>query len=421
LQVFPSGDVLSREGDEVAIATNTGAAERTAAGGAAARALYERHQASIYRYALSQLRSREDAEDAVQNTFLRAFRALDRGVVPQNEVAWLFKIAHNVCLSSKLAWLRRRRVETPRDLDDLTVAPMARESRRDELVGLEDALASLPPRLREALLLREWQGLSYAEIADRLDTSRSAVETLIFRARRALAAELEAPARRLRQALGIGPAFGWLRGLLTGGSAALKAAGVVAVVAGATIAAKPLYAPAHHSTPRLQPTGIVQQQQSTPSAPAAGATVSSPAPQRATRTAHHRGQTTTPTAPPTGGSASSPSSPSAPSAARPPAAAPSPSSSSASPTPALPKAPSVPGITPPPTPQLPSAPTVPSATLPTAPSLPPTPTVPSTTLPSTPSLPPTPTVPSLPSVPAAPSTPPLQSTPTVPAQTTPLP
>jgi RNA polymerase sigma-70 factor (ECF subfamily) len=206
----------------------------------AAQLLYERYYPNVYRYALSQLRSPQDAEDAAQNTFLRAFGALQKGAVPQNEVAWLFKIAHNVCATSKLAWLRRRRVETPRDLDALPLEPSSPETRRDELAGLEDALAAMPPRLREAFLLREWQGLSYLEIAERLDTSRSAVETLIFRARKMLAQQLEQPLQRVRQALGLGPLLSLLRGLLGDAPAAVKATGAIVIAAGTTVAAAPL-------------------------------------------------------------------------------------------------------------------------------------------------------------------------------------
>ena len=64
---------------------------------------------------------------------------------------------------------------------------------RDELIGIEDALASMPEQQRRAILLREWQGLSYREIAEELEVSQSAVETLIFRARRSLAQGLEQP------------------------------------------------------------------------------------------------------------------------------------------------------------------------------------------------------------------------------------
>jgi RNA polymerase sigma factor (sigma-70 family) len=215
-------------------------------GHAYAQALYGRYYPNVYRYALAQLRSTEDAEDAAQNTFLRAFAALQKGVVPESEAAWLFKIAHNVCASSKLAWLRRRRVESPRDLEELQVA---RPEADVDISGLDDALAAMPPRLREAFLLREWQGLSYAEIADRLDTSRSAVETLIFRARRHLAAEL----RKAQEALTLGPLAAWLRGLFSGGSGVVRGAGVVAlatgVVAAATVAPAAKQEPAPKHTP----------------------------------------------------------------------------------------------------------------------------------------------------------------------------
>ena len=205
----------------------------------AARLLYARYYPNVYRYALSQLHSAEDAEDAAQNTFLRAFASLQKGTVPQNELAWLFKIAHNVCASSKLAWLRRRRVEAPRDLTALHIEPSSPETRRDELAGLEHALAAMPQRPRDAFLLREMQGLSYAEIAERLDTSQSAVETLIFRARKMLAEKLERPLQRVRQALGLGPLLDLARGIFGTAPAAVKAAGAIAVVAGASVAAAP--------------------------------------------------------------------------------------------------------------------------------------------------------------------------------------
>lgn len=214
-------------------------------GHAYAQTLYGRYYANVYRYALSQLRSPEDAEDAAQNTFLRAFAALQKGVVPESEVAWLFKIAHNVCASSKLAWLRRRRVELPRDLDELQVA---RPESDVDISGLDDALAAMPPRLREAFLLREWQGLSYAEIAEQLDTSRSAVETLIFRARRHLAAEL----RKAQNALTLGPLATWLRGLF-GTSAAVRGAGVLALATGVVAATTVATTPAKQAPARARP------------------------------------------------------------------------------------------------------------------------------------------------------------------------
>src|SRR6476469_1378902 len=81
------------------------------------RALYEQYANQIFRYCVHQLGSREEAEDAVQSTFLNAFRGIRRGVVPEIESAWLFKIAHNVCLSRRRSTWRRDRVESPTDFD----------------------------------------------------------------------------------------------------------------------------------------------------------------------------------------------------------------------------------------------------------------------------------------------------------------
>jgi len=159
-----------------------------------AGALFEEYEQGLYRFCLSRLRSREDAEDAVQATFVRAVRALQHGVRPEVPPAWLFTIARNVCTSRRLAGLRRSRVETPRDLDRIPATALAREDERpDELLVLGDALAEMPAHLRQVVLLREWQGLSYAEIASELGVSQSAVETLVFRARRDLAERLRRP------------------------------------------------------------------------------------------------------------------------------------------------------------------------------------------------------------------------------------
>ena len=83
----------------------------------------------ILRYCGRQLGSREEAEDAVQTTFMNAFRAFGRGVVPETETAWLFKIADNVCFSRRRSALRRSRIESPSDLEQLEkVVPSSRGS-----------------------------------------------------------------------------------------------------------------------------------------------------------------------------------------------------------------------------------------------------------------------------------------------------
>ena len=228
----------------------------------ATRALYEQYANQVFRYCLHQLGSREEAEDAVQSTFLNAFRGLKRGVVPELESAWLFKIAHNVCLSRRRSSWRRGRIESPADfelVEELTPAP---SRRAEELIGLQDVLEQMPETQRRAILLREWQGLSYREIAGELELSQAAVETLIFRARRTLASGLEQPParprRRVLRMLDLGNAAAAVKALLVGGGAAAKIAGAVAVVsATAVVAAAPIaYHRVHyrsHTPPRPAP------------------------------------------------------------------------------------------------------------------------------------------------------------------------
>jgi RNA polymerase sigma factor (sigma-70 family) len=205
------------------------------------RTLYEQYANQIFRYCLHQLGSREEAEDAVQSTFLNAFRGIKRGVVPELESAWLFKIAHNVCLSRRRSSWRRGRIESPADFDvveELTPAP---SRHADELIGLQDVLEQMPENQRRAILLREWQGLSYHEIGEELELSQAAVETLIFRARRSLAQGLEQPAepkrRRLLRGADLANVLAGLKSVLLGGSAAVKVAAAVAVVSATTVVA----------------------------------------------------------------------------------------------------------------------------------------------------------------------------------------
>jgi RNA polymerase sigma factor (sigma-70 family) len=167
--------------------------ERHPVPAAHAAQLYERHHRRILAYCHGRLRDRQEAEDAVQNTFVYAFKLPERGVEPETELPWLYTIAHNVCRSRRRDIGRRARVEMPADIDafqDVIGAPS--DAAADELAGLSQALAAVPETQRRALLLREWRGLSYAEIATTLSLSHSAVETLLFRARRSLAKQLVA-------------------------------------------------------------------------------------------------------------------------------------------------------------------------------------------------------------------------------------
>jgi RNA polymerase sigma factor (sigma-70 family) len=149
--------------------------------------LYREHVKDVYRYVLAVLRNQADAEDVTQTTFLNAYRALQRGERPQKPQNWLVSIAHNVCrMRFRESARRPQEVALEPSLIGTTVdddAPSADEIRQ--------ALAHLSFNQRSALILREVGGRSYAEIADILGISDAAVETLIFRARRALREQLE--------------------------------------------------------------------------------------------------------------------------------------------------------------------------------------------------------------------------------------
>ena len=209
--------------------------------GEATRLLYERHQRKILAFCQHQLRNREEAEDATQITFMNAFRGLKRGTSPEFESAWLYKIAHNVCVSKQRTSYRRRLVEAPSDFELIEELVPAHEADSDELFGLTSALRVLPEQQRRALLLREWQGLSYREIADELRLSQAAVETLLFRARRSLAEALTTdPSQRRgpgrpRMASNAGSVAAALKSLLLGGG--VKAAATAATVAATSVVA----------------------------------------------------------------------------------------------------------------------------------------------------------------------------------------
>jgi RNA polymerase sigma factor (sigma-70 family) len=164
--------------------------------------------------------------------FLNAHRCLEEGVEPTSERAWLFKIAEHVVMYRRRTISRRARVEFPIDvssLADLVVAP-GREI-PEELDGLPDALARIPEAQRRAIVLREWYGLSYREVAAELGLSASAAETLIFRARRRLAQELggPAPTEKRRRPLGLASPLGALKWLVGGGTTVKALVGVTSV------------------------------------------------------------------------------------------------------------------------------------------------------------------------------------------------
>jgi RNA polymerase sigma factor (sigma-70 family) len=149
--------------------------------------MYRKHAGDVYRYALVVLRNQADAEDVTQTTFMNAYRALERGETPRAPQNWLIAIAHNVCRQRfRQSQRRPNEVELNEELAEAVV--------EEDSISAEDirrALGHLAFNQRAALVMRELEGRSYQEIAEILGLSISAVETLIFRARRALREQLE--------------------------------------------------------------------------------------------------------------------------------------------------------------------------------------------------------------------------------------
>jgi RNA polymerase sigma-70 factor (ECF subfamily) len=139
------------------------------------------------------LRDADEAEDAAQQVFLSAHRSMLGGSEPRDPAAWLGTIARHECQSRF-----RARMATPLTLvDERHAASVDVEhvaGQHAEVAALCAALAELPQQQREAIVLREFYGLSYDEVRAALGVSDAAVESLLFRARKRLQTELR-PAR----------------------------------------------------------------------------------------------------------------------------------------------------------------------------------------------------------------------------------
>ena len=133
------------------------------------------------------LRSRQQAEDASQETFIRAWKALDRLKEGPTEKAWLMKIAVNVCKSMLRS--RSRRIPDAKAAADEMPEPGAPDRYPDHTVF--DAVSALPVRYRSPVILHYYQGLSAGEIAGILHLPGATVRTRLARARALLRNELE--------------------------------------------------------------------------------------------------------------------------------------------------------------------------------------------------------------------------------------
>ena len=162
--------------------------------------LVSRWERPIYALAYRTLGREEDARDVVQEAFLRAFRAL-RGFRGQAKFSsWLYRITLNLCRD----WVRRERrapvVQLPEGVDPIEVADerVAPSESVEDLVARKQmseavarAMAELPEEQRVAILLKEFHGLTFQEIADQLDCPLSTVKTRLYQGLTVLRRRLE--------------------------------------------------------------------------------------------------------------------------------------------------------------------------------------------------------------------------------------
>ena len=155
------------------------------------RELAERHRHEILRYLLRLLGDAEDAQDACQQTFLHAHRAFGRLRPDSNVRAWLFRIATNTARSMARGRARRsgRMVEV--ELDGLPGRCSPSLEDREQLRALARAVEALPSRQRAALMLRQFEGFGYREIATCLGGNEAAARANVYQALKKLRAVLE--------------------------------------------------------------------------------------------------------------------------------------------------------------------------------------------------------------------------------------
>ncbi|MEO1405747.1 MAG: RNA polymerase sigma factor [Pseudomonadota bacterium] len=168
---------VDREADQI----------KRAAGGdpAAIRAIVVRNTAPLNALAYRMLRSQEDAEEVVQETFLRAWKALPKWKPNAQLSTWLHRVALNLCYDR----LRKRRehvMAEPPDIVDETPGPQGQLERQQSIAKVRDALAQLPERQQAALSLCALEGYTNKMAAEILEISVEALESLLSRGRRQL-------------------------------------------------------------------------------------------------------------------------------------------------------------------------------------------------------------------------------------------
>jgi RNA polymerase sigma factor (sigma-70 family) len=147
-------------------------------------AIHDRYRQRLFAYVRQMLCAgpRQDAEDVLQDVFVRAYGALRADSRAVNLRAWLYRVAHNRCIDHL-----RRPVPPPAEIFELSRKPLhdpiEEAQRREDLARLVEDIGRLPEQQRSALLMREIHGMSYLDLAGALDVTVPAVKSLLVRAR----------------------------------------------------------------------------------------------------------------------------------------------------------------------------------------------------------------------------------------------
>jgi RNA polymerase sigma-70 factor, ECF subfamily len=179
-----SPDVGQASGDEADLILAAQAGDRPAFA-----ALIERYWDRLYRWLCRLTRDGTAAEDLTQETFLKAFAAVNRFQAGSNFRAWLFRIAHNNFVNQRRAVRHNRQPLVPEVAEDPR-GPVGEALSREALRLIADAVAKLPSDFRGALTLRVDEGMSFRDIAAVLGITEETARWRVFKARQKLMAVL---------------------------------------------------------------------------------------------------------------------------------------------------------------------------------------------------------------------------------------